>query len=278
MSKFGTIRCALALGLGVFVTGAVRANGQSAPPSTGYGGEATHTARQGTSYENKYGDSAYHAEGSGTTTAHNAYGGSATHTAGEGTSATSAYGGSAYHAEGSGETTATSAYGDTATHYQGIGTVGITSSGNTVYASDHYGTTAHGYHPPVVVNSYSTGCYNCGGWSAAGAAVAGAAVGVAVGATVAAATANAYNAGVVTGTEVASANNAAATTNSYNAGVAAGAANTSYSMGEIVAAVPPGCASPTVGGTAYYLCGNTWFQPSFGANGVYYRVVPTPTP
>jgi hypothetical protein len=25
-----------------------------------------------------------------------------------------------------------------------------------------------------------------------------------------------------------------------------------------------------------YLCGNTWFQPSFGANGVYYRVVPTP--
>jgi hypothetical protein len=29
-------------------------------------------------------------------------------------------------------------------------------------------------------------------------------------------------------------------------------------------------------GTTYYLNGNTWFQPSFGANGVYYRVVPTP--
>ena len=35
--------------------------------TSGYGGEATHTAGQGTSYENKNGDSAYHAEGSGTT-------------------------------------------------------------------------------------------------------------------------------------------------------------------------------------------------------------------
>jgi hypothetical protein len=26
----------------------------------------------------------------------------------------------------------------------------------------------------------------------------------------------------------------------------------------------------------YYLSGNTWFQPSYGANGVFYRVVPTP--
>ena len=29
------------------------------------------------------------------------------------------------------------------------------------------------------------------------------------------------------------------------------------------------------GGT-YYLNGNTWFQPSYGANGVFYKVVPTP--
>jgi hypothetical protein len=29
-------------------------------------------------------------------------------------------------------------------------------------------------------------------------------------------------------------------------------------------------------GQTYYLCGNTWFQPSYGANGVSYRVVPTP--
>jgi hypothetical protein len=27
---------------------------------------------------------------------------------------------------------------------------------------------------------------------------------------------------------------------------------------------------------AYYLCGNTWFSAFYGANGVSYRVVPTP--
>jgi hypothetical protein len=33
-----------------------------------------------------------------------------------------------------------------------------------------------------------------------------------------------------------------------------------------------------LGGPAatYYVCGNTWFQPSYGANGVSYRVIPTP--
>jgi hypothetical protein len=25
-----------------------------------------------------------------------------------------------------------------------------------------------------------------------------------------------------------------------------------------------------------YLCGNTWFSPAYGANGVHYTVVPTP--
>jgi hypothetical protein len=58
-----------------------------------------------------------------------------------------------------------------------------------------------------------------------------------------------------------------------NAGVAAGA---SYSMGEIVASAPSGCARPTVSGVTYFLCGNTWLQPAYGANGVYYRVVPAP--
>ena len=29
-------------------------------------------------------------------------------------------------------------------------------------------------------------------------------------------------------------------------------------------------------GTTYYLSGNTWFQPLYGANGVHYQVVPTP--
>jgi len=47
-------------------------------------------------------------------------------------------------------------------------------------------------------------------------------------------------------------------------------------MGAINATLPAGCATPSVQGVTYYLCGNTWFQPSYGANGVYYRVVPTP--
>jgi hypothetical protein len=29
-------------------------------------------------------------------------------------------------------------------------------------------------------------------------------------------------------------------------------------------------------GATYYVCGTSWFQPSFGANGVYYRVVAAP--
>jgi hypothetical protein len=38
------------------------------------------------------------------------------------------------------------------------------------------------------------------------------------------------------------------------------------------------CGTPVSGrlGSTYYLYGNTWFKPSYGANGVYYRVVPAP--
>jgi hypothetical protein len=69
----------------------------------------------------------------------------------------------------------------------------------------------------------------------------------------------------------------AVASNSYNAGDAAGATNVvEYTMGANYGALPAGCVNPTVNGQAYYLCGNTWFSPAFGANGVYYRVVPTP--
>jgi hypothetical protein len=78
------------------------------------------------------------------------------------------------------------------------------------------------------------------------------------------------------GAAVASANTAAATSSAYSAGYTAGATTTAYAMGAIYATLPAGCTSPSVQGTTYYLCGNTWFQPSYGANGVYYRVVPTP--
>lgn len=165
------------------------------------------------------------------------------------------------------------AYGGTATHAEGSGYSTYTSaSGATAYHSPYYGATYPAYHPPTAVNYYGSSCYNCGGWSAAGAAAAGAAVGVVAGAAVASANtaavaANAYNAGVAT----AGANTAAA----YNAGVVAGATGT-FAMGAIYAAVPAGCVSPVVQGRTYYLCGNTWFQPAYGANGVYYRVVPTP--
>jgi hypothetical protein len=113
------------------------------------------------------------------------------------------------------------------------------------------------------VNNYGSGCYNCGGWSTAGAAAAGAVVGVAAGAA------------------VASANTAAATSNAYNAGVVAGAtaaapAGGGFAMGAIYPTLPAGCIKPSVQGGTYYLCGNSWFQPSYGANGVYYRVVPMP--
>ncbi len=109
---------------------------------------------------------------------------------------------------------------------------------------------------------------------------------MAVGAAVAsskasAASSNAYSEGYVAGasnTSTVNANAAAANANAAaaNANAAAASAGRGYTMGEIVATVPAGCASPSVQGKTYYLCGDTWLSPSYGANGVYYRVVPTP--
>jgi hypothetical protein len=215
--------------------------------SDAWGGSETHTYGQGTTATGRYGDTATHAQGSGQTNFSNRYGGSATHTYGQGTSATNAYGGSAYHATGSGYTSYTN------------------SSGATAYHSPYYGGAYPAYHPPVTVNNYGSGCYNCGGWSTAGAAAAGLAV------------------GVVTGAAVASANTAAATSNAYNAGVVAGSTayavpvvGNAFPMGAIYATLPAGCITPQVAGGTYYLCGNAWFRPSYGANGIYYRVVPSP--
>ena len=47
-------------------------------------------------------------------------------------------------------------------------------------------------------------------------------------------------------------------------------------MGMSYAALPGGAAKIDKNGTTYYLSGNTWFQPAYGANGVYYTVVPAP--
>jgi hypothetical protein len=99
----------------------------------------------------------------------------------------------------------------------------------------------------VVNQYYGTGCYNCAGWSGGAVAAAGVA-GVAVGAAVGVAAASAANA------------NAAA----------------AYAQGDVYAALPAGCAYSSYYGRAYYSCGGTWFNPAYGANGVYYRVVPPP--
>ena len=80
------------------------------------------------------------------------------------------------------------------------------------------------------------------------------------------------------GAAVASANSNAAAANAYNSGYAAGSINTAYAMGAIYPTVPAGCTPSDVSGVTYYYypTTNTWFQPAFGANGVYYRVVLPP--
>jgi hypothetical protein len=103
--------------------------------------------------------------------------------------------------------------------------------------------------------------------------------GYAAGSANTAATAGAYNAGVAAGTT--------STTAAYNAGVATGVAAatgqvtnpvvaTSYVMGVSYAALPAGSMAINKNATTYYLNGNTWFKPSYGANGVHYVVVPAP--
>ena len=47
-------------------------------------------------------------------------------------------------------------------------------------------------------------------------------------------------------------------------------------MGLNYAASPPGSMAIPRSGVTYYLNGNTWIKPLYGANGVYYTVVPTP--
>ena len=151
---------------------------------------------------------------------------------------------------GDGSWHATGAYGGTASG--GGGTWHATGAyGSTAYGGyDHYGGSYYsGYHPPTVVNSYSSGCYNCGGWNT-GAAVAAGITGVAAGAVIGAASANAYAAGA--------------------------AVQSPYVMNDIYPTLPAGCVYSPAAGSAYYQCSGTWFSPYYGANGMYYRVVPIP--
>ncbi len=107
----------------------------------------------------------------------------------------------------------------------------------------------------TITSYYHNGCYNCGGWGYGAAAAAG----------------------VVAGAAVASANTAAATNYAYSAGVAAGtAASAGYIMNDVYTTLPAGCNYDPRNGAAYYACGPTWFKPGYGANGIFYRVVPYP--
>jgi hypothetical protein len=156
-------------------------------------------------------------------------------------------------------------YGTTAngTHYA-TGSNGAVAVNNGHYVAagpngyaygNHYvagGTTYTAVHSPTVVNQYNTGCYNCGGWASTGAAVAAGVTGLAVGTAV--------------GASVTAANAAAAAHPVY----------APYVMGDVYAALPVGCAYSPYNGAAYYNCGGVWFSPYYGANGMYYRVVPVP--
>jgi hypothetical protein len=116
----------------------------------------THTYGQGTTATGRYGGSATHEQGSGSTSFKNAYGGSATHTYGEGTTATNRYGDTATHKEGTDYTTATNPYGGTATHTYGEGTTATTNYGATVYHAPY-----PAYHPPTTVAYYGSSCGDC---------------------------------------------------------------------------------------------------------------------
>ena len=206
--------------------------------------------------------------GGGSWSAQGAHGGSAQ--GGEGSwSAHSAYGGSASGGEGS--WSAHSAYGGTAEggggSWKAQGAYGGTASGGyhqptTVYSNSyHYGGSYYGYyHPPATVNYYGSGCSNCGGWNTGAAAATG------------------FIAGAATGSALANTANQTATANAYAAGVVAGstASSPAPTINDVYAKLPADCQLTPAGSTNYYRCGATWLEPAFGANGVYYRVVPAP--
>jgi hypothetical protein len=202
---------------------------------------------------NRYGGSTSHTWGATSHT--NAWGGSTSHAYGEGTEHTNAYGGSTAHAWDGG-TEHTNAYGGSTYGAYGAGATHTYASGASVYHPPAYGAYGYhppgygygyAYHPPVAVPYYSaSGCYGC-------AVAAGAVVGATVGAVAASA----------------SANTAAAYSSGYAAGSAAG-----YALGVNYAVLPTGCAYQA--GFNEYNCGGSWFRPAYGANGLYYTVVPAP--
>jgi hypothetical protein len=116
---------------------------------------------------------------------------------------------------------------------------------------------------------YNSGCYDCNDNDDGVSPGAAAAVGVLAGAAIA-------NRANTNAEENAYANSG----NSYGAGYQAGLAAATpptLTMGSMFASLPAsGCHLKTVSAGTYYECGNSWVKPSYGANGVYYTVVPQP--
>lgn len=188
--------------------------------------------------------------GGGSWKANGAYGGSAQGGGGS-WSGHNAYGGSA--SGGDGSWNAHGAYGGSASG-------GYHQPTNVYASSAHYGGSYYGaYHPPTTVNYYGSSCSNCGGWNSGAAAATGYIVGHAV------------------ATAQANAQTQTATANAYAAGVATGAAISQPApvVNDVYAKLPANC-QYIAGASAFYRCGTTWLEPAFGANGVYYRVIPAP--
>jgi hypothetical protein len=131
--------------------------------------------------------------------------------------------------------------------YHGGGFVHGPRGGTAVWHRGGWGG-GWGYHGTTV---YHSGCWGC----AAGAAAAAGAVGLAAGAAIGSAATAASSPTVVVQQPV------------YV---------TSPAIGSTVLTLPGGCKSATVNGVRYYGCGGTYYKPHFGANSVYYTIVPNP--
>lgn len=130
----------------------------------------------------------------------------------------------------------TNADGGHSSGVAGYGAVHTTAGGFSTYHPPAYGVGYAPYHPPVAVPYY----HSTGCYNCAGAVAAGAVVGMATGAAIAT------------------------------------AARPTYPIGVSYASLPAGAVYVNRNGINYYQVGNTWFQPAYGANGVYYSVVATP--
>jgi hypothetical protein len=129
-----------------------------------------------------------------------------------------------------------------------VGYGGVTHVGYGDAYHAGYGGGAY-YHPAYAAG----GCWGCTSGYSAGAVAAAGAVGLAAGAAIGSAAASPT---VVVQQPV------------YVSGPAIGS--------EVVALPGSGCTSTFTGGSTYYQCGSSYYQPHFGSNGVYYTVVANP--